>query len=193
MAQFHYCGTWGDSVDVVKAILAHDEIGIVCIPRILDTADVKPYREWSAELEANLRKYPQTSLTGPFTHSPLGIEEFDDEAHKGRYYLDPSHGGPVLGLTIAPHFQKGSIADLGPGELWYQPRYLDKKSGDWKPPSSELKNAYKALVGVMKSRLTSHRLPDGAAIDIGPEALELFGSGKAAIRWKGKDYQATIQ
>jgi hypothetical protein len=73
--------------------------------------------------------------------------------------------------------------------FWHQPRYLNTESDEWELPSQELNDAFKTLVRTMKARLKRYQLPD-SVIFIGAEALEMYRSGKAIVRWKGKDYKS---
>ncbi|MEP7305151.1 MAG: hypothetical protein ABJA98_06505 [Acidobacteriota bacterium] len=190
MAQFHYCGTWVDSADLVEALLDGERIEILCAPGISDTPELVSFNSWSAKLEEHLRKNPQAFLRGPFTRSRVGFLHYDEGPFAGKYVADISHGGPVLGFSVASSFERNDRFDLGPGTLWYQPRYLDLEAGEWKPPSQELKAAYKSLVQRARSRLLRHKLPDGVTIEIGREALDLFKAGKAHVRWMGIDYDS---
>jgi hypothetical protein len=106
------------------------------------------------------------------------------EYDKGKFYIDPKSGGPLLELALLmePKIDNG-IAHLRYSIFSHNSYYWDDPPTMATKASDELKTAYRELVKVIKKHLK--KLPMPGNIWVGHHTLSEIEAGRAKLFIKG--------
>jgi hypothetical protein len=160
--------------------------GILLTPELSYPTRKPPFlTKVNDELLEAIQVNPGLHLTGPFSQTPLFMDEITAGKYAGRFSVSEFRGGPFLNLAV-PMCKKldGTYWHLGRGNLKLPREFWDEFITRPFSPTSMSREAYSLLVKRIKSVL--HRRKVGAfTVWIGKSAFSLLQKGNAIILCRG--------
>jgi hypothetical protein len=184
MAEFNFYGSLKDSVWVLERLTQQGDLSLTpCLN--FATRHPSSYHRLDQGLLKALNINRRLFITGPFSRAPLSLREVKGGEYSGTFSIDETRGGPALSITIPMCQQRDDkLWYLAPGDVFYPPEYWDDASNQPVIPTLAVKEAFSAIVGVIKSQF--RRVKIHKSVWIGPEALCLLDESKALILIEGK-------
>lgn len=182
MAEFSFFGSEEDRNAIMQDILA---TGMYTFIGNRSCSEPKPFlfKKVDQALLDNIKVNKMLFISGPFSKSPLVMEETVGGEYDGTYSVDEMQGGPLLILSLPAVLCEDGFIELIPGDLSYLKFYFDT-DGEAVSPSDEIKAHYKSLTKLIKKYLVRFKIEDTEWI--GSDALNLLKTGKAKILSNGK-------
>ncbi len=184
MAEFHFYGSYDDTLQILQALLRYD--GIAFTPRLNYPGPIPPsFHDVTNELRDAIHINRGLILTGPFSETPLVLQEITGGKYDGTFVLDTTRGGPFLELEL-PMCKKldGVHWHLGPGSLFHPREFWDESGNNRIPLSGSSKAAYEFLVNAIKSVVRRKKIGESTRW-IGPSAISLLDRAEALILVQG--------
>jgi hypothetical protein len=180
MAEFHYYGTFDESLAILGDVLSLGGLEALHDHGVRRPEDLPRFGLLTEELKDRLRLVPRYFIVGPFTGSPLSFDVLETGPYAGEYRIQETENGPVLRGWLAQLREIDGLPTLCSGDFGHQRHYWDTRTNTGFWPPDDLKKSYAQIVRRMKRHLVQHQL--GKKVWITPGALGLLLAGKARIK-----------
>lgn len=180
MSDIEYFSTFDESVEIIRSLIG-EGLSIIVEPELVDAPRVMMFRSVDADVARILERAPGFYISGPFTRHNISFTQLTEGAARGKYFINALAGGPILQCQTARIDEVDGSQCLLPGNFSYQDAYRNPDTGEWEKPTAELKEAFRRIAALVRSRCPPFALKAGAKVFISPQARTMLETKAVTI------------